>query len=278
MDKPLTNKINALTTYANEVIEENDTNLSDAVYTLADGYGQGGGGYAGIEIKTDSNGYVTDYIFHGLSKIPKYALSYISYSRANSSGVPVISFADKPTSCGGMAFNRANASIDWSGLSELEKVEGEYAMAVSYSTGNNQSAQIVNLPKFRGYVDNTYSALSMFRMVNNNTPYAPLTYILPACEIIPQYAWYNLAGNGINITIGSVGHTVTGCKDRPLGSTTNASGTVTIYTDGSHLDTIKTAVEKGAGSNLTFVYKASEATTYNDTSYVAGDTILTSTP
>jgi len=41
--KPLTDGINALTAYANEVTGESDTTLSEAVHTLADGYGQGGG-------------------------------------------------------------------------------------------------------------------------------------------------------------------------------------------------------------------------------------------
>ena len=39
----LTDKINALTAYANGVTGESDTTLSEAVHTLADGYGQGGG-------------------------------------------------------------------------------------------------------------------------------------------------------------------------------------------------------------------------------------------
>lgn len=39
---PLTDSINALTTYANSVTGASDTTLSDAVYTLAQGYGQGG--------------------------------------------------------------------------------------------------------------------------------------------------------------------------------------------------------------------------------------------
>lgn len=43
MSTPLTDAINALTTYANSVTGESDTNLTDAVHTLADGYGQGGG-------------------------------------------------------------------------------------------------------------------------------------------------------------------------------------------------------------------------------------------
>jgi len=45
MSTPLTDSINALTTYANEVTGGSDTNLSDAVHTLASGYGGGGSGY-----------------------------------------------------------------------------------------------------------------------------------------------------------------------------------------------------------------------------------------
>lgn len=42
MSTPLTDAINALTTYANEITGKSDTNLPDAVRSLADGYGQGG--------------------------------------------------------------------------------------------------------------------------------------------------------------------------------------------------------------------------------------------
>lgn len=43
MSTPLTDAINALTAYANQVTSASDTNLSDAVYTLVQGYGGGGG-------------------------------------------------------------------------------------------------------------------------------------------------------------------------------------------------------------------------------------------
>ncbi len=42
MATPLTDAINALTTYANEVTGKSDTTLSAAVGSLADGYGGGG--------------------------------------------------------------------------------------------------------------------------------------------------------------------------------------------------------------------------------------------
>lgn len=46
MATPLTDSINALTTYANSVTGETDTTLSDAVYTLASGYGGEGFNFA----------------------------------------------------------------------------------------------------------------------------------------------------------------------------------------------------------------------------------------
>lgn len=46
MSQPLTDAINALTTYANSVTGASDTTLSDAVDSLVDGYGGGGGGSA----------------------------------------------------------------------------------------------------------------------------------------------------------------------------------------------------------------------------------------
>lgn len=46
MSQPLTDAINALTTYANSVTGASDTTLSDAVDSLVAGYGRGGGGVA----------------------------------------------------------------------------------------------------------------------------------------------------------------------------------------------------------------------------------------
>lgn len=45
MAQPLTDAINALTTYANSVTGASDTTLSEAVATLANGYGGGGGSF-----------------------------------------------------------------------------------------------------------------------------------------------------------------------------------------------------------------------------------------
>lgn len=60
MSTPLTDAINALTTYANGVTGASDTNLSDAVHTLADGYGQGGGAETVTLTINDDGGVVAN--------------------------------------------------------------------------------------------------------------------------------------------------------------------------------------------------------------------------
>lgn len=62
-ETPLTDSIEALTTYANQVTGASDTNLSDAVYTLTQGYGGGG---------SDLINYATRLgnLFSGASNLP----------------------------------------------------------------------------------------------------------------------------------------------------------------------------------------------------------------
>jgi hypothetical protein len=60
MAQPLTDAITALTTYANGVTGASDTNLSDAVRSLADGYGGGGSGPA-FELIGEWTGYLPEY-------------------------------------------------------------------------------------------------------------------------------------------------------------------------------------------------------------------------
>lgn len=275
MEKVLTSKIEALTAYANGITGKNDTTLSDAVASLADGYGQGGQSYEGIEVVTDSSGKITDYILH-METVPDFALNHLGFNRDDGTdGVPNVKFAVKPKHIGNYAFNRAHVKMDWSGLSEVETVNGNYALALAYNQYNDESADTVSLPKFVGYTA-TDNAEFLFRS-DTGILYAPKVFNLPVCAVIPPSAWYKYSTKGLDITIGSIGHAVIGSRPLPFSSTSNASGTVTIYTKGDALDSLITAVQQNAGKNITFVYKAAETTTYNDVNYQAGDTILTNT-
>lgn len=79
MSTPLTDSINALTTYANEVTGASDTNLSDAVHTLASGYGGGG---SGLE-------YETGTYTAAANERPE-----ISFANSHSKAPDIIIFAD----------------------------------------------------------------------------------------------------------------------------------------------------------------------------------------
>ena len=76
---------------------------------------------------------------------------------------------------------------------------------------------------------------------------------------------------------GSVGHACTGTTSDTFSGCTQAGLTITIYTKGANVATVLSNIRNGA-TNATIIIKASENTTYNNVSYNAGDTIVTSTP
>lgn len=77
------------------------------------------------------------------------------------------------------------------------------------------------------------------------------------------------------VQLGSIGYSVTSLANTAFQNDTQNNLTITIFTNGSYADTAVANARNGA-TNATIIIKASEATTYNGTSYAAGDTILTS--
>ena len=77
---------------------------------------------------------------------------------------------------------------------------------------------------------------------------------------------------------GSVGYPVTNkSDDSPFTGCTQTGLTITAYVKGDFADTLLANFRDGA-TNATIILKASEDTTYNGTSYAAGETMITSTP
>jgi hypothetical protein len=118
MSTPLTDKINALTAYANGVTGESDTTLSEAVHTLADGYGQGGGAsiwntivHGTVTEINDKDGLCTavkGYAFYECKSLTSVIFpSATSIGDSAFSKCTNLSSVDLPsaTSLGGYAFN-----------------------------------------------------------------------------------------------------------------------------------------------------------------------------
>jgi len=78
MAQPLTDAINALTRYANETTGQSDITLSDAVETLVEGYGQGGGG----SVSQDAEGYIVLPVDGGGATTPFELLEEITVTEA----------------------------------------------------------------------------------------------------------------------------------------------------------------------------------------------------
>ena len=259
MATPLTDSINALTTYANEVTGASDTTLSDAVHTLVSGYGQGASITDGIVVTArDSNGYATAVDFYGTVVHP---LQF--YNRITSSGawinLSTISFKS-----GVVNEIKQNGFIACGNLTTIDLSSVETIGANAFQ--DCKSLSLVTVPELTSMGQQAFLACTSLqtfvapKLRNCNTSRA-----LRGCTALTT------------VQLGSIGYDVTSIHNYLFEQDTQTGLTITIYTKGSYVDTAVTNVRNGA-TNATIVIKASEATTYNGTSYAAGDIIVTSTP
>ncbi len=134
MSTPLTDSINALTTYANEVTGASDTNLSDAVHTLASGYG---------------GGYTLDDIAEGaLTNMQEVTITSnnIAPYTFSSSRFKVVHLANA-TFVGFRAF--AGSYVQIVDISKVENVTDAF-YGCSYLTGSyGESDGVLRLPKLK---------------------------------------------------------------------------------------------------------------------------------
>ena len=76
--------------------------------------------------------------------------------------------------------------------------------------------------------------------------------------------------------LGSVGHTVANNNSiNSFKNCTQSGLSITVFTNAANVDSLIASIRNGA-TNATIIVKASEDTTYNDTVYTAGATIVTS--
>ena len=226
----------------------------------------GGGIEMGLEVVSfNAKGRVSEYLWHG-ETVPPYAFQYNWHNGTP----PTIHFADSVTDVGDYGFGNAYCWVDFSELQYLATA-GNAAFAFQ-GNANTTEGKEINLPSYTGLrSDGGYSG-ETFR-IPNNTKYIKKMFF-PKMQYIGDYVWYQRSVPDSVIEIGSVGYPLLSVNQRPFGSSSGV-GTVTVYTTGALLDTIKTAIQNQASASYTWIYKAAEATEYGGVSYAAGDTMLT---
>lgn len=125
MTQPLTDGINALTRYANETTGASDQTLSDAVRTLCDGYG-GGGGWSSTGIATKSEPYGEITLDDSVRKIADGAL--------NGRPITRIYAANVATATNGACSNTELTRIEETDMPKLTSMTGgfEYCKSLTY--------------------------------------------------------------------------------------------------------------------------------------------------
>lgn len=237
--------------------------LKRIVIALPDYAGGGTSIDYGLEYTLDSGGVIVGAKAIG-DTVPPNAMTYGFYS---SSKAVVVDLTGVKT-IGNLAFQNSNRIvIDFSTCEDIEVIK-ENAFRINANTYNSMADQTVTMPKLTG----VGSGEQIFYGAN---AYFPKIWRFPKLTTVPQFFFYGATQTGLDIQFGSIGNAVTLSYNRPFGGNTGATGTITVYTTGSYLDTVKTPIQDQAGSGISFVYKASEETTYNGTTYSAGDTMLT---
>lgn len=219
---------------------------------------EGGGGVPDYSLVVTqlSAGKPSEVVWYG-EEIPDYALTYYAYQarRLLKRGTPI-------TRIGNAGLQNATVDIASDFFDEILYL-GEYALAFDPTNINT-----FTIPKWNGKDINGKIQGSVFRRSSHVTK-----YILPSMQYIGDYLWYQRT-DVLSVQIGSIGKGVLQCNQRPFGST-KGTATIEIYVDGAHLDAVSTAITNQASATYTFIFKASEDTTYNGTAYSAGDTMLT---
>lgn len=261
VEKILTPKIEALTAYANEITGKNDTTLSDAVASLADGYGGGGGGVSdGYEITAlDANGFPTAVDHYGTEV---HRQQY--WNRTSSDGfwknLETITFKDIVTSIEPYAFSNCSKLV-LPDLSHVTSISGYAFQGCSTFT----AVSVSGIALLSNYLFASCSSLT--------------DVYLPKCTNCSGQRAFSGCSSLETVQLGSIGYAVTSMHQYTFYQLTQSTLTITVYTEGSRIDTLLSRIKNSNGAtNATVIFKAAEATTYNDTEYAAGDTILTSTP
>lgn len=264
-------KIQALITAANTTTGESDTTLTDAVQTLCDGYGQGGGTTItdGIVVKAkNSNGYPTEVDVYGDVTPAMFAFTSNGYNQH--SGWEYLQTINLKTPGCKLYKDCFSWLINLTTINGAENVIEIYGDTNHGSFCETNSMVEYNFPNAefpeQGIGRRVFcycNTLKRIFLPKASGAFGGGYFIIQNCTALES------------VQMGSVGYTITNIGLYAFQNCTQSGLTITIYTVGDNADRIVTAIRYYATS-ATIIIKASETTEYNGVSYAAGDTILTS--
>ena len=255
---PGADRLQALISYSNNKTGASDTTLGDAVARLVEGYGGGSIEDGVIVTARDSNGHATAVEKYGDCGPYEFGIGTYNYNRFPYYGLETINLHDCTTLMEGAMFNASITNV--SGMENITSCGANAFYGINISEIVLSKATNIGGTCFR-------SLGSACKSVK-----------LPVVQTVGSFIFQD-AKTLESAQLGSVGHPcpMNGTAKMFYGCTQN-NLTITVYQTGSNVDTLITNLRNSGGDNATIIVKASEATTYNGTSYAAGDTILTSTP
>ncbi len=253
--------------------------------------GKGGGGgdiTDGIIVKArDADGYATEVDFYG--SVIEYAQFYGGSPQTAATITPFIKLQkintkNAVTEIKGLGLsNLPNLTTDGLDLSHVLTING-----MSAGTGKNATVFELFLPACTSVSSYSLSDCGMTKAT-----FPELTSIgnfaFTGCSRLQEAFFPKIKQLGAytsrifrnctalkTLEVGSVGFGVTGWGSANFEGCTQAGLTITMYTTGEKADALLSDIRNGA-TNATIIIKASEDTTYNDVSYAAGETMITST-
>ena len=180
MSTPLTDSINALTAYANEVTGASDTTLSDAVGRLCEGYG--GSDIISEMARGEDLLYGEDIVFDSdIETIGPYAFYFKQIASASGDGVKLI--RDRAFSISTATFNKVAFHPDFPNLEKTENgvfgnkdFGGKAIVCNAITVGPSLCEGGRNLPSIK-YTradaiaqDQVYNVSSVTQIIINSTP------------------------------------------------------------------------------------------------------------
>ncbi len=208
----------------------------------------------GVVVKTrDANGYMTEVDKYGDCGVYEFGAASAGFRGYAYGYLSKVVLHDCQTLGNGAFYNRFISEI--AGLEDV--------ISCGNNCFNNSGLQTISLPSA------TSIGSTCFRQV-----YSTKNIFLPVVTTMGDFVFQS-STTLETVQIGSVGHPAPLTNNQPFYACTQATLTITAYATGANVDTLLANYRRNATA-ATIIIKASEATTYNGTSYAAGDTILTS--